>query len=440
MKRTYNINLGGEPFIVDDDAYTLLNDYLDTLQHAFSHTPDGRQIQNDIELRIAELLLEYREQCHKIVDIEQVRTVISRIGDPEEFVDLTEEETCEPESPTGGSCPGKTVPPEYKKSKEKATIPPPPFDEDEYQERFGTKNVKRRLYRDPRNKVLGGVCSGFAHYIGIDPVWIRLLMIVLFLISGGNWFIFYIIMWIIIPNANTPFKQMEMWGEKTTVRNIGKALSKQQEEDSKDPAESEEDEPQSGWMRFLNGLTSVLGVFAKIFMVALGIVAIPVVLSCILIFLFSLVGLIQSPFGTIADTGVFSGGLIAEINGAIGLENGQLPLFFYALMGMAVSLAVGLPFAAVIWCTGNMFDKNWNLSSNWRKGTLIAWIASLLICLMGGVRIANKAADKTDDDDDDIEVTEQMTVETAATVPEEATETIITTDTVITQKPVTDKP
>ncbi|HRG09972.1 MAG TPA: PspC domain-containing protein, partial [Cyclobacteriaceae bacterium] len=39
----------------------------------------------------------------------------------------------------------------------------------------------RKLLRDQKRKILGGVCSGFAHYFNIDPVWPRLLFALLVL-------------------------------------------------------------------------------------------------------------------------------------------------------------------------------------------------------------------------------------------------------------------
>lgn len=37
----------------------------------------------------------------------------------------------------------------------------------------------RRLFRDPDNKVLGGVASGLAAYMGWDVTWVRIILLVL---------------------------------------------------------------------------------------------------------------------------------------------------------------------------------------------------------------------------------------------------------------------
>ena len=59
------------------------------------------------------------------------------------------------------------------------------------------KEVKK-VYRSRRDKIIGGVAGGIAEYFEIDPVWIRLLF-VLMLFAGGFGLLAYLICWIIIP-------------------------------------------------------------------------------------------------------------------------------------------------------------------------------------------------------------------------------------------------
>ncbi|MDE6444767.1 MAG: PspC family transcriptional regulator, partial [Muribaculaceae bacterium] len=91
MKKTFSINIAGFPFIIDEDAYTLLNDYLKTIEHAFSRQEDAREIVSDIEGRVAELLMEQVAEGSQIITINQVEEVITRIGKPEDM--LEEDET-----------------------------------------------------------------------------------------------------------------------------------------------------------------------------------------------------------------------------------------------------------------------------------------------------------------------------------------------------------
>ena len=61
-------------------------------------------------------------------------------------------------------------------------------------------NAYKQLRRSSSDKVLGGVCSGLAHYFGVDPVLVRVAFVVAGLLTGGALVIAYLIMWIIIPD------------------------------------------------------------------------------------------------------------------------------------------------------------------------------------------------------------------------------------------------
>jgi len=54
----------------------------------------------------------------------------------------------------------------------------------------------RRLYRNSKDRKLGGVCSGLGDYFNVDPVIIRLAFILLIFAGGG---IAYLVAWIIVP-------------------------------------------------------------------------------------------------------------------------------------------------------------------------------------------------------------------------------------------------
>ena len=100
-----------------------------------------------------------------------------------------------------------------------------------------TDNVKekkgmKRLFRNPDNKVLGGVCSGIAAYFGWDVTVLRILLIILslpiisddaFIVKGI--FLFYVIAWIIIPEAKTATEKLSMKGMKVNIENIGKTVT-----------------------------------------------------------------------------------------------------------------------------------------------------------------------------------------------------------------------
>lgn len=191
MNKVININLGGYPFTIDDDAYEKLEHYLDTIHHHFRKSEGYEEITTDIETRMAELFQE-RLNGKSIVTKRDVETCISIMGTPEEFgAESYDEETTN-------------------------------------QRKSSSKDFKfqpgKRLFRDPEDQAVGGVCSGIAAYFGIeDPLWIRLLF-VLGTISGtiGLWV--YIILWAIVPEANTAGDRLAMKGKPINVSNIGKII------------------------------------------------------------------------------------------------------------------------------------------------------------------------------------------------------------------------
>jgi len=58
----------------------------------------------------------------------------------------------------------------------------------------------KKLYRQMKNKTLGGVCTGLSEFFEIDPVIIRVLFVVAFFFGSiGFWL--YLILWIVVPKA-----------------------------------------------------------------------------------------------------------------------------------------------------------------------------------------------------------------------------------------------
>ncbi|GAB2589870.1 PspC domain-containing protein [Spirosoma areae] len=84
------------------------------------------------------------------------------------------------------------------------------------------KTVKK-FFRNPEDKVLGGVASGIAAYFGVDTGIIRLLF-VLGIVLFGVGFLLYLVLWIIAPQANTLTEKMEMQGQPITLSNIEQSI------------------------------------------------------------------------------------------------------------------------------------------------------------------------------------------------------------------------
>ncbi len=181
MKKNITINLFGALYAIDEDAYELLKQYQDNMRRYFCHKEGGEEIADDIEHRVAELLAELKASGVEAITIEHIEEIIHRIGNPEE---VDEDEGCEAESPKS------------EKPKSEAFF------------KFG-----KRLYRDPDDMVLGGVMSGIARYTGnSDPIWWRLLLVLLCIFSNGFFAVAYLVLWLILPLAITPEDRLRMQG------------------------------------------------------------------------------------------------------------------------------------------------------------------------------------------------------------------------------------
>ena len=212
MKESKKVSISGVGFVFDIDAYELLASYLDNLNQTYKDTADGEEIVADIEARIAELILN-RQDTLTVVSMPLIRSIIDQMGSPEAI----EEESNEGEQ----------------KPKEKAP------------------RIPRRLYRNPENSKLGGVCSGIGTFFDIDPVWVRLAMfapIVGILMFGtfdwnnlrdfcgslfGIFILGYIVMWFAIPMAKSARQKLEMTGEQINASTISSKTRAEMEEMSR---------------------------------------------------------------------------------------------------------------------------------------------------------------------------------------------------------------
>lgn len=185
MKKTNTINLGGVIFHIEEDAFTLLQKYLSSIKDHFYESEGKEEIVTDIEARIAEI---FQEKKVKIISVDHVEDVIKIMGQPEEY----------------GS--------EGVDDDEISADQPP------------KEKVKRRVYRHPTEKIIGGVCGGLGVYFNVDPVLFRLgFLVSIFL--GGFGLIMYLVLWLIVPVADTTSDKLKMKGEPVTADTIGKAFT-----------------------------------------------------------------------------------------------------------------------------------------------------------------------------------------------------------------------
>lgn len=253
MKKTLTVNLGGTVFNIDEDAYRLLDNYLMNLKAHFRKEAGADEIVDDIERRISELLAEKLDGNRQVITLADVEGVIARMGKPEEMDDADRES----EQRAGeGYGPGS-----WTRSEE-------------------TVKVRRRLFRDPDNKMLGGVCSGLAAYLGWDTTLVRLLLFVILIFGYGTLIPIYIVCWIIIPEARTAAEKLSMHGEAVTVENIGKTVTGGFERMA-DGVNSymRSDKPRTLLQRIGDGLATLAGWILKAGLIILLIVCAPVLFA-----------------------------------------------------------------------------------------------------------------------------------------------------------------
>ena len=183
MKKTLTVNLANQVFHIDEDAFLRLKEYLDRIESHFSNSEERIDIMSDIETRIAELFSERISPDKQVITFQDVEQVTAIMGDPVEI---------------GG---GAETP----------------------HERINPSSRPKRLYRDPDNRIIGGVCGGIGMYTGIDPIVIRIIFLVAFF-GFGIGLLIYIIMWIVVPEAVTTAQKLEMRGDPVNASNIGKFM------------------------------------------------------------------------------------------------------------------------------------------------------------------------------------------------------------------------
>ncbi len=200
MKRTYTANIDGQIFNIDEDAYTLLQNYLQQLRLTFTGT-EGEEIVGDIESRIREHFAELRPNG-AVVIINDVNSVIETMGRPEEI--------------GNGDNPSNAAADAHAGSHESLS--------DTITRVFNIPSHKR-LYRNMQNKVFGGVIGGLGAFLGWNANIMRVLLIVLALCTY-LWpcVLVYLIAWMIIPAAVTPRQILEMNGEPVNVDTVGQTV------------------------------------------------------------------------------------------------------------------------------------------------------------------------------------------------------------------------
>jgi phage shock protein PspC (stress-responsive transcriptional regulator) len=233
MKKTVNINLNSFMFNIDEDAYIMLNIYLSKLQEHFAKLEEGSEIVRDIEARLAEIFGMKINESKQVINLSDVEEVILILGNVQ---DIT----------------GENISEESNDAK-KETEP----------------KKRKKLYRDPDNKIIGGVCSGLSEYTGISITTWRIIFLI-FLFVGQVSIIAYFILWIAVPEAKTTAQKLEMKGDKINLSNIEKTVKQEYEDLKKNFKNINSKKTSDIFTNIGNAIMSVLTITAKVFGKLLG--------------------------------------------------------------------------------------------------------------------------------------------------------------------------
>ena len=248
MKKTLTINIGYSIFNIDEDAYEILNKYLDSIKDYFQKIDNDPDIIKDFELRIAENFsskVSSSKQCIDLSDVKEVIEIMGSLDDFKEIYNDTETENVKEEKKSNklfrdssnriiaGVCSGIA---EYFKIDPIIVrvlffiavplnlivyiifwigIPSKDFNPD----------LRKILYRDKENGVIGGVSKGLSNYLKIDANIIRVIF-VLSLFFGGAGLLFYLLLWLFTKEAKTIGQKMNMSGFNVNLSNIEDFIKK----------------------------------------------------------------------------------------------------------------------------------------------------------------------------------------------------------------------
>ncbi|WP_342646013.1 PspC domain-containing protein [Mucilaginibacter sp. CSA2-8R] len=333
MNKTIIININGTVFHIEEQAYEMLKEYMTEVKRHFFNSADSLEITTDIENRIAEMFTEIlaRENRQAIID-QDVEAVIAQMGSVKDF--------------------------EYADDEGTAAFAQEPL--------YNMGINSRRLFRDPDDHLIGGVCAGIANYFDIKSVWVRLLFALAFLGAGAGFFV-YILLWVIIPKAVSRADKMAMKGEPLDLQGFKRNFEAELNMVGGRLADiHHEARPLIYRTRdfvgdFFHHLRVFLGGAGKIIIKLLGLA---IILACVA----GIIALVVALVGTMA----------------FGTKNFSLPdnFFNYPYINqvrVAVGILVLIPLTVIIVVVSSAIFNTTNVNRSAGFTLLIVWISALAI-------------------------------------------------------------
>ena len=348
MNKTVSINLAGILFNIDEDAYQKLQNYFEAIKASLQNTQGESEIISDIEGRVAELFSERIKTSQQVISNKEVDEIVIIMGQPEDY--KIDEEIFE----------------ETPKSEK-------------------TDSQKRRLFRDRDNSYIGGVSSGFGYYFGIDPLIIRLIWVLL-IFGAGMGPLLYIILWILIPAANTTAEKLSMMGKPINITNIEKKV-KEEFSNVKESLGRVKDSVNSGRLNdlgkniqstsrsFFETIGDLILLFFKLIFKAIGMFFI--VFSIVILIGF-FIGLLTVG---IADLVHFPGMDFADLVNSTGL-----PIWLASILALLIA---GIPMVFILLLGLRMVSKRIPLFNRYTKFSLLGvWLVVLITIIVFSMKQA----------------------------------------------------
>jgi phage shock protein PspC (stress-responsive transcriptional regulator) len=199
MKKIININFHSRVIPIEETAYEILQQYIESLRRYFAREEGRDEIISDIENRFSELFADKLKKGAACITDDDVNSIIASMGRPEDFEADEETSTAAAgqqgaagsssasgagASGAGASGAGATGGSQQGSWQDHSSEP-------------------RRLYRAENDKILGGVCGGLANYLRLDPAVVRIIF-VLIAFGWGFGFLLYFILWMVLPTRSLP--------------------------------------------------------------------------------------------------------------------------------------------------------------------------------------------------------------------------------------------
>lgn len=243
MKKTLTANISGKVFNIEEDAFSVLSKYLESISLYFKNYDDKDEILVDFEQRISENLLSILSNQSDVVQNSHIYKIIEIMGKPQDFdIDYSEDfdqvkkfklKRNNNDRIIAGVASGLA---EYFKIDPLITrillaslifvggfgfffyivcwIAMPKSSMNE-------SSNRKKFYRDSDEKIIAGVCKGIANYLSVEVLFIRIIFIAMIFIGGWG-FIFYLILWLLSKSAKTIKQKMDMSGYKLDLDNVKK--------------------------------------------------------------------------------------------------------------------------------------------------------------------------------------------------------------------------